>query len=472
MQDAPTTRATTADSAAADPVLRLPAGFRWGAATAAFQIEGATDAAGRGPSIWDTFTAEPGRVVDGSNALVAADSYRRFRDDVALLAELGATDYRFSIAWPRVQPSGTGPANAAGLDYYERLVDALAEAGIAPLPTLYHWDLPQPLEDAGGWLVRDTAERFAEYVGLVLDRLGDRVGRWITLNEPAMTTLEGYALGTQAPGRQLMLGALPTVHHQLLGHGLAVAAIRAAGNAEVGITNNHTLVVPAGESIDDLMAAGAFDLIYNRIFAGPVLTGAYPDLSAFGLEQFPGLEAGDLELISAPLDFYGVNFYNPTYVAAPAAGSEFAAAGLPFELVAPPEGTPLTGFDWPIVPGAFTELLVGLRRDYGDALPPVVITENGASFVDEVVEASDGGRAVHDAERIAYLDGHLRAVAAAIEQGVDVRGYFAWSLMDNFEWAQGYTQRFGLVHVDFETGERTRKDSFGWYRELIAAQPR
>ncbi|MFF2493815.1 GH1 family beta-glucosidase [Agromyces sp. NPDC058064] len=471
MQDAPTTRATTAEQAVGEPALRLPAGFRWGAATAAFQIEGATDAAGRGPSIWDTFTAEPGRVVDGSNALVAADSFRRFRDDVALLAELGASDYRFSIAWPRVQPGGTGPANAAGLDYYERLVDALAEAGVAPLATLYHWDLPQPLEDAGGWLVRDTAERFAEYVGLVLDRLGDRVGRWITLNEPAMTTLEGYALGTQAPGRQLMLGALPTVHHQLLGHGLAVAAIRAAApSAEVGITNNHTLVVPAGDSPADLMAAGAFDLIYNRIFADPVLTGVYPDLTAFGMEEFPGLQAGDLELIAAPLDFYGVNFYNPTYVAAPAADSEFAAAGLPFEPVDPPAGTPRTGFDWPIVPGAFTELLLGLRRDYGDALPPVVITENGASFVDEVVEASDGGRAVHDAERIAYLDGHLRAVAAAIGQGVDVRGYFAWSLMDNFEWAQGYTQRFGLVHVDFETGERTRKDSFDWYRRVIAAQ--
>lgn len=478
MQDAPTTRATTAGPAAAASALRLPEGFRFGAATAAFQIEGAVDAAGRGPSIWDTFTAVPGNVIDGTNALVAADSYRRFADDVALLAELGASDYRFSIAWPRVQPSGSGPANAAGLDYYERLVDALAEADIAPLPTLYHWDLPQPLEDAGGWLVRDTALRFADYVGLVLDRLGDRVGRWITLNEPAMTTLEGYALGTQAPGRQLMLGALPTVHHQLLGHGLAVAAIRAAGSgsrsgsAEVGITNNHTLVVPAGDAPADLMAAGAFDLIYNRIFADPVLTGAYPDLTAFGLEAFPGLETGDLAVISAPLDFYGVNFYNPTYVAAPAEGSEFAGAGLPFEPVEPPAEFARTGFDWPIVPAAFTELLTSLRRDYGDALPPVVITENGASFDDVVLVASDGGRAVHDAERIAYLDGHLRAVAAAIEQGVDVRGYFAWSLMDNFEWAQGYTQRFGLVHVDFETGERTRKDSFDWYREVIAAQRR
>ncbi|MFF2370705.1 GH1 family beta-glucosidase [Agromyces sp. NPDC058110] len=449
----------------------FPRGFRWGAATAAFQIEGATTADGRGPSIWDTFTAEPGRVIDGSNALVAADSYRRHHDDVDLLAELGATDYRFSISWPRVQPGGSGPANVAGLDHYERVVDALAEAGIAPLATLYHWDLPQPLEDAGGWLVRDTAERYAEYVGLVLDRLGDRVGRWITLNEPAMTTLEGYALGTQAPGRTLMLGALPTVHHQLLGHGLAVAAIRAAsGTAEVGITNNHTLVVPASDDPGDLVAAGAFDVVYNRIFVDPLLTGAYPDLSAFGLESFPGLESGDLGVIAAPLDFYGVNSYNPTYVAAPAEGSEFALAGLPFEPAAPPAGTPVTGFDWPVVPEAFAELLVGLRRDYGDALPPIVITENGASYADEVVPGGNGGRSVHDHERIAYLDGHVRAVADAIGRGVDVRGYFVWSLVDNFEWAQGYTQRFGLVHVDFETGERTRKDSFDWYRRVIAEQ--
>ncbi|GAA1965416.1 GH1 family beta-glucosidase [Agromyces allii] len=450
---------------------RFPQGFRWGAATAAFQIEGATTADGRGPSIWDTFTAEPGRVIDGSNAETAADSYRRWRDDIALLGELGATDYRFSISWPRVQPGGSGAANAAGLDHYERFVDALAEAGIAPLATLYHWDLPQPLEDAGGWLVRDTAERYAESVGLVLDRLGDRVGRWVTLNEPAMTTLEGYALGTQAPGRTLMLGALPTVHHQLLGHGLAVAAIRAAsGTAEVGITNNHTLVVPASDEPADLVAAVAFDLVYNRIFIDPVLTGAYPDLSAFGLDAFPGLEPGDLDTIAAPLDFYGVNSYNPTYVAAPAEGSEFALAGLPFEPVGPPAGTPVTGFDWPVVPEAFTELLVSLRRDYGDALPPVVITENGASYVDEVVPGPDGEPAVHDVERIDYLDGHLRAVAAAIDRGVDVRGYFLWSLIDNFEWAQGYTQRFGLVHVDFETGERTRKDAFAWYRGVVADQ--
>ncbi|MFE6256323.1 GH1 family beta-glucosidase [Agromyces sp. NPDC057865] len=446
--------------------LSFPDGFRWGAATAAFQVEGSTRADGRGDSIWDVFARTPGRILDGSNADVAADSYRRWRDDVALLAELGVDDYRFSIAWPRIQPDGSGAVNPAGLDHYARLVDGLLEAGIRPLSTLYHWDLPQPLEDAGGWLARDTAARFADYVELVLAGLGDRVDRWITLNEPAMTTLQGYALGALAPGHVLMADALPTAHHQLLAHGLAVRAIRAAGDAEVGIVNNHTLVVPASEDPVDGFAAAAFDAVYNRIFADPVLAGRYPDLSALGLERMPGLEDGDLDVIAQPLDFYGVNFYNPTRVAGASADSDFAAAGLPFE-PAEFEAVPVTGFGWPVVPEALTELLVSLRTDHGDALPPVVITENGASYPDEVVD----GR-VQDDERIAYLDGHIRAVHAAIGRGVDVRGYLVWSLIDNFEWADGYTQRFGLVHLDLETGDRTRKDSFGWYRELLAAQRR
>ncbi|MFB6612259.1 GH1 family beta-glucosidase [Agromyces sp. NPDC056379] len=457
--------ATTPDRMA--ETLAFPRGFRWGAATAAFQIEGSTSEGGRGESIWDVFTRTPGLVIDGSNAELAADSYRRYRDDVALLAGLGADDYRFSISWPRVQPGGSGPANEAGLAYYDRLVDELLAAGIAPVPTLYHWDLPQELEATGGWLNRDTAYRLAEYAGLVVDRLGDRVGRWITLNEPAMTTLQGYALGSQAPGHALMMGSLPTAHHQLLAHGLTVAAIRERGDAEVGITNNHTLVVPATDAPADQFAAGAFDLIYNRIFADPVLTGAYPDLSGFGLEAMPGLEPGDLELIGAPIDFYGINFYNPTRVAAPAEGSEFAAAGLPFEPV-DFEDVPTTGFDWPIMPETFTELLVSFTRDYGDRLPPVVITENGASFPDEVVGGAVTG-AVHDEQRVGYLDEHIAAVRRAIDLGVDVQGYYLWSLTDNFEWAEGYTQRFGLVHIDFETGERTPKDSYGWYRDRIAS---
>ncbi|WP_139418162.1 GH1 family beta-glucosidase [Agromyces laixinhei] len=461
MADAPTTPDRSPETTT------FPRGFRWGAATAAFQIEGSTSEGGRGESIWDVFTRTPGLVIDGSNAELAADSYRRYRDDVALLSGLGADDYRFSISWPRVQPGGTGPANEAGLAYYDRLVDELLAAGIAPVPTLYHWDLPQELEAAGGWLNRDTAYRLADYAGLVVDRLGDRVQRWITLNEPAMTTLQGYALGSQAPGHTLMMGALPTAHHQLLAHGLAVAAIRERGDAEVGITNNHTLMVPASDAPADQFAAGAFDLIYNRIFADPVLRGAYPDLSGFGLEAMPGLEPGDLELIGAPIDFYGINFYNPTRVAEPAEGSELAAAGLPFEPVEF-ENVPTTGFGWPIMPETFTELLVSFARDYGDRLPPIVITENGASFPDEVVGGAVTG-AVHDERRIGYLDAHIAAVRAAIEQGADVQGYYLWSLTDNFEWAEGYTQRFGLVHVDFETGERTPKDSYAWYRDRIAS---
>ena len=452
------------DAATPADLPEFPPGFRWGAATAAFQIEGSTDADGRGSSIWDVYSHTPGRILEGANADVAADSYRRYREDVALLAELGATDYRFSISWPRVQPAGSGRINERGLDYYERVVDALLAAGIEPLPTLYHWDLPQPLEEAGGWLTRDTATRFADYVAIVLGRLGDRVPRWITLNEPAMTTLQGYALGTQAPGHALILGALPTAHHQLLAHGLAVAAIRAAGDAEVGITNNHTPVVPATDDPADRLAAGAFDLVYNRIFADPVLTGAYPDLGGFGLDAFPGVRPGDLETIAALLDFYGVNFYNPTRVAAASAGSVFAAAGLPFEPV-DFEGVPMTGFGWPVVPSSFTEVLVSVRRDYGAALPPIVITENGASYPDEVVDGRGARRRAHRLPRR-----HIEPCTTRSRSGVDVRGYFVWSLMDNFEWAEGYTQRFGLVHVDFETGVRTRKDSFDWYRELITRQ--
>jgi beta-glucosidase len=262
-----------------------------------------------------------------------------------------------------------------------------------------------------------------------------------------------------------MLGALSTAHHQLLAHGLAVAAIRAAGDAEVGITNNHTLVVPATDAPADRLAAGALDLVVNRIFADPVLTGAYPDLSGFGLDAMPGLEDGDLAVIAAPLDFYGVNFYNPTRAAEASAGSEFAEAGLPFEPVDFDDDVPVTGFGWPIVPAALTDLLVGMQDEYGDRLPPIVITENGASFPDEVVD----GR-VHDPRRIAYLDAHIGAVRHAIELGVDVRGYLVWSLIDNFEWAEGYTQRFGLVHVDFATQKRTPKRSFDWYRQFIAAQ--
>ncbi|MDR7111982.1 beta-glucosidase [Microbacterium trichothecenolyticum] len=437
----------------------FPPGFRWSAATAAFQIEGSRAADGRGRSIWDDFVATPGAVRDGATADPGPDSYRRHREDVALLTALGVDRYRFSISWVRIQPEPGGPVSRAGLDYYRRLADDLLEAGVTPFATLYHWDLPSVLEERGGWLDRDTALRFGEYAEIVAQSLGDTIRHWYTLNEPVSTSLQGYAVGTLAPGRQLLFGALPTVHHQLLAHGLALRTLRAAGAEEVGIVNNHTLVLPASQTDPDLAAAAVYDLLHNRVFADPVLTGAYPDLEAFGIPPMP-VEEGDLELISAPGDFYGINFYNPTTVAAAPEGSP-----VPFEIV-PTPGAPVTGFgsEWPIVPAALTGLLLDLRERYGDRLPSLVIGENGASFPEP--DHVDGP--VLDAERISYLAGHIDAVGAAAAAGVDVREYTVWSLLDNFEWADGWSQRFGLVHVDFDTSARTPKASFDWYRALIA----
>jgi len=439
----------------------FPAGFLWGVATAAYQIEGAVAEGGRGDSIWDTFCRQPGVIRDGHTGDVACDHYHRWPDDVALMADLGITAYRFSIGWPRVQPGGAGPASQAGLDFYDRLTDALLAAGIRPVPTLYHWDLPQPLEDEGGWLNRDVASRFADYAALAAGRLADRIGMWITLNEPFVVTAFGYALGIHAPGKSLMLGALPTAHHQLLGHGLANAALRAAGAREVVITNNYSPAWPASDGRADVAAASACDALQNRLFTDPVLLGRYPDLSAFGVGE-AGLECvadGDLAAISAPIDGLGVNYYMPTRLSA------LPDSALPFQLQ-PIPGYPVTAFGWPVIPAGLTEMLTDLRDWYGDALPPVYVTENGCSQEDVV--APDG--TVADQERIAYLDGHLRAVYAAIEAGVDVRGYFEWTFTDNFEWSEGYHQRFGLVYTDFETQRRVPKASFAWYRDLIAAQ--
>ncbi|MFT4085716.1 MAG: GH1 family beta-glucosidase [Gordonia sp. (in: high G+C Gram-positive bacteria)] len=434
-------------------------GLRWSAATAAFQIEGSRTADGRGRSVWDDFVDTPGRVIDGATADPACDSYRRSREDVALAAGLGLDRYRFSISWTRVQPDGRGGPNPTGLDYYSRLVDDLLDAGVTPFPTLYHWDLPVGAETAGGWLERDTAYRFADYARLVADVLGDRVKHWYTINEPAMSTLQGYAIGTLAPGRVLLFDALPTAHHQLLGHGLAAAALREAGALAVGVANNHTQVLPRSSEPGDVAAAHAYDVLHNRLFADPVLTGTYPDLSPLGGCELP-VHDGDLALISARPDFYGVNFYNPTTVGAPSPGSP-----IPFQML-PTPGVPVTGFgdDWPILPSSLRDLLLDFTRRYGDALPPIVVSENGASFPE-----SDRAQRIDDADRIAYLDGHVRAVLDAVDAGVRVDEYTVWSLLDNFEWADGYTQRFGLTHVDFETGERTPKASYDWYRQTVAA---
>src|SRR4051794_43474 len=399
------------------PLAQFPDRFLVGASTAAYQIEGAVNEDGRGPSIWDTFAHTAGRTRDGDTGDVACDHYHRWAQDVALLAELGVDAYRFSIAWPRVQPAGSGPLNPLGLDFYDRLVDGLLERGIAAVPTLFHWDLPQALEDQGGWLSRVTAERFAEYAGHVADRLGDRVRAWITLNEPVVHMAEGYAFGTHAPGRTLLFGALPVAHHQLLGHGLAAQALRARGAAEVMITNNCTPVVPASGDEADQAAAAVYDSFHNRLFNDPVLLGSYPDFLADGLAEV--VRDGDLEIIRTPLDALGLNYYNPTRV-----GAAPADADLPFE-VRPIEGVPTTAFGWPVIPDGLYDLLTGLREQYGAALPPIYVTENGCSTAD----------GTDDAFRTDYLDSHLRALHRAIADGVDARGYFVWSLMDNFEWA-------------------------------------
>ena len=443
---------------------RLPDGFRFGASTASYQIEGAVAEDGRGTSVWDTFCAEPGRVADGSSGAEACDHYHRYPEDVALMRGLGLGGYRLSVAWPRVQPEGRGRGNPAGLAFYDRLVDSLLEAGVKPMVTLFHWDLPQALEDGGGWLNRETADRFAEYATLVALRLGDRVEHWCPVNEPNVVTMLGHALGVHAPGRQLMFDALPAAHHLLLGHGRAVAALRAVGATSVGCANNHAPVWPASEDPADAAAAGLYDDLWNRIFADPMLLGRYPEGFA---ELMPGPVEEDLATIAAPLDFYGLNYYNPARIADPASPIEaegrIALDGAPFKMVRV-EGFERTAFDWPVVPDGLREQLVLLKERYGDALPPVYITESGCAYDDEVVDG-----ACEDPERIAYLDAHLRAVAAAVAEGVDVRGYYTWSLLDNFEWAEGYTKRFGLVHVDYPTQRRTPKASYAWYRDVIAA---
>ncbi|MEV5633711.1 GH1 family beta-glucosidase [Micromonospora tulbaghiae] len=432
----------------------FPAGFRWGVSTSAYQIEGATTVDGRGPSIWDTFAHDPGRIADGSTGDQACDHYHRYAEDTALLGGLGVSAYRFSIAWPRIQPAGTGPANAAGLDFYDRLVDGLLAAGVDPVATLFHWDLPQALEDAGGWLNRDTAARFAEYADLSAARLGDRVKLWITLNEPFIHMSLGHGVGEHAPGRTLLFDAFPVAHHQLLGHGLAVAALRARSTSPVAIANNYSPVRLAGDTDADRAAAAAYDALHNRLFTDPLLGRGYPD----ALGPDPGVvRDGDLDVIAAPIDVLGVNYYNPTGIRAPGADSP-----LPFEIV-PLEGYPRTAFDWPVAPDGLRELLLHLRERYGDALPPIQVTESGCAYDD----APDADGRVHDPERIAYLDGHIRAVREAMAGGVPVTGYFVWSLLDNWEWAEGFTKRFGLVHVDFDTQRRTPKSSYTWFRDLV-----
>jgi len=468
--------------AARELAARLPAGFLLGVASAAFQIEGALTAGGRGPSGWDAFVEKPGSIQDGHSPAVACDHYHRADEDVELMQDLGVDSYRFSLSWPRIQPDGTGPFNAEGLGFYDRLIDRLLEAGIAPMATLYHWDTPLPLEHRGGWMSRDTAQRFGEYAAAAAARFGDRVTQWVTLNEPASVTLNGYALGVHAPGRDLLFDALPSVHHQLLAHGLAVQALRAAGvRGAVGVTNLHSPVHPATGSFTDRLLAKVFDLALNRIYADPILLGSYPTPPLAARPWFRFLRRvseADLRTIHQPLDFYGLNYYYPVKVATgrgPAdspAGTAEAMARLPFHLAAFPEyGT--TGFGWPVAPDHLGPLLRELKDRYGTALPPLFITESGASFP----EPDHVAGPLPDARRISYLAGHLGHALTATAPGgiahdVELLGYYVWTLMDNFEWAAGYSQRFGLVHVDFDTQKRTPKESFYWYQALSRARAR
>ncbi|AGI91914.1 MULTISPECIES: GH1 family beta-glucosidase [Streptomyces] len=452
---------TTTDPApltapAAPDLSGLPAGFTWGVATAAYQIEGAVAEDGRAPSIWDTFSHTPGKVAGGDTGDVACDHYHRWPEDLALMKRLGVDSYRLSIAWPRVHPQGDGPVNEAGLAFYDRLVDALLEAGITPNVTLYHWDLPQALQDRGGWPARETAEHFAAYASTVAERLGDRVSRWATLNEPLCSAWIGHLEGTMAPGLRDIDAAVKASYHLLLGHGLAAQAVRAASpHAKIGIVNNLSTVYAATDSEADQAAARRMDGHTNRWWLDPVHGRGFPadmrEVYGVDLPERPG----DLDTIAQRLDWIGLNYYFPAVVA------DDPDAPHPHIRTVRREGVPRTGMDWEIEAGGLEELLLRLTREYG--AQSIYVTENGSAFPDTV--APNGS--VHDPERTAYLQDHLAACARAARAGAPVDGYYAWSLLDNFEWAYGYDKRFGLVHVDYPTQRRTMKTSGHTYARLI-----
>ena len=441
---------------------RFPEGFLWGVATSAYQIEGGVDLDGRGPSIWDTFCAQPGRVRGGDDGRVAADHRRRMAEDVRLLGELGVRAYRFSIAWPRVQPTGRDAVSTSGLDFYRSLVDALLEAGVEPVITLYHWDLPQALEDTGGWPVRDTAYRFSDYAAAMGLALGDRVGRWATVCEPWCVSMLGYASGIHAPGRTEPSAAVAAAHHLLVGHGLAVDALRATAgaDAEIAITLNPYPVVVAGDREEDADAARRVDGVANRLWYDALLRGRYPEdvLADFAaVSDLAHIVDGDLAVISRPIDVIGVNYYRRHHVRfgqGASVGSTWPGSS-DVEVLDP--GLPTTASGWAIEPAGLRETLDRLTAEY-DA-PPIHVHENGAAFDDRPDEAGY----VRDDDRLAYLRDHLHVAHDALSAGVDLRGYFIWSLLDNFEWAEGYSKRFGIVRVDYETQRRTPKASARWY---------
>jgi beta-glucosidase len=431
----------------------FPSGFQWGVATSAYQIEGAVCVDGRGPSIWDTFSHTPGKIAGGHTGDVACDHYHRLEEDLDLLVALGVDAYRFSVAWPRIQPNGRSPLNEKGLDFYERLVDGLWARGIRPHLTLYHWDLPQALQDEGGWGSRETIQRFADYAEVVTRRLGDRVDSISTLNEPWVVATLGHERGIFAPGLADQRLAMQVSHHLLMAHGLGVQAMRAVSpRVPLGIVLNLAPSYPARASTEDQDKASLEDGLGVSWYMDPLFREGYPEdvLEHLGANR-PEVKPEELALIREPIDFLGVNYYTRNFVSA----GEPAAT--------PPGELGFTDMGWEIYPQGLTDLLLRLARDY--RLPPIYITENGAAFADRL----EGGT-VHDPKRVRYLEQHIAAMLAACHQGVDVRGYFAWSLLDNFEWASGYGKRFGLVYVDFDTQQRIWKDSARWYRDFIAAQ--
>jgi len=445
----------------------FPDGFVWGTATASYQIEGAVSEDGRGASIWDTFTRLPGSIADGSTGDVADDHYHRLDEDVALMADLGVDAYRFSIAWPRVQASGSGAANQDGLDFYRSLAEKLLDRGITPWATLYHWDLPQALEDRGGWLDRDTAYRFAEYSAIAADSLGDVIPNWITLNEPWCSAFLGYASGVHAPGRQEGSAAARAAHHLLLGHGLAVPEIRrAAPDAEVGVTLNLYSIRAASDSSEDRDAARRIDGLGNRFFLDPVLRGTYPEdvVADLGEAEWFAENASksDLAAISAPLDFLGINYYSRHTLRAGVSGDDVSAYPGSESVEFVDTGADKTQMGWEIHPDGLVDV-VQMAHDAAPDLP-LYITENGSAYEDKI--GPDGK--VDDPERTEYLRTHVAACREAVRRGLPLRGYFAWSLMDNFEWAWGYSRRFGIVHVDYETQVRTPKTSAGWLTRFLA----
>jgi len=428
--------------------------FLWGTATASYQIEGAVSEDGRAPSIWDVFAHTPGKIERSETGDVACDHYHRYKEDVALMRELGVQAYRFSISWSRILPDGRGQLNAAGFDFYDRLTDEILSAGIIPFATLFHWDLPQALQEHGGFANRDVCGWFTDYTTRTASHLGDRVKHWITLNEPSVYACLGHALGIHAPGISDRSAFLAVTHHLNLAQGLALQALRSLDSSwQLGTALNIQLGVPADGSEDSMVMAERHNDLWNRCFLGPLLSGNYPD--RITSEFDPYIRPGDLDSIRQPISFLGINHYFRTYVQADA--NEL----LGFRQVSPPTHLPRTSFDWEINPQMFRDALLWLHQDY--ECPPIYITENGAYFDDTL---SEDGK-VHDHRRIEFLDGYIRAMQEAMGQGVDVRGYFVWSLLDNFEWACGYRPTFGLVNIDFKNRQRIPKDSFYWYREFI-----